>query len=74
MCNGKIFFVQIAMMELQCPVVAVVSTVLACAAFVVNAELFKLALALNGLLVHAGLAVRRIAGFTPSGVELIERF
>lgn len=74
MCNGKVFFVQIAVMEFQCAVIAVVSAVFAFASFIVNAELFEFALTLNGLLIHAGLAIWRITRFASPCIELFEWF
>lgn len=74
MCNGKIFLIQVAVVKLKCPVVAVVPAALAYSTFVVDAVLFEPALTLNGLLIHTRLAVRGVAGFAPASVEFIKWF
>jgi hypothetical protein len=74
MCNGKIFLIQVAVVKLKCPVVAVVPAALAYSTFVVDAELFELALTLNGLFIHARLAVGRVAGFASASIEFIKGF
>lgn len=72
MGNCEVLFVEVTVMELKRSMITAVAAVFTSPTFVSNAQLLEAALALNGLFIHARLAVRRRPLFSATFVELLK--